>query len=170
MAQRKPYVSKPSAERLVCDATLEYDEGGELHPRGPYLQLSDLANATDARGRAILAAAIYLHGSPALRGSRAHDNCFENYDGGEVVAELVRQAEADPRLHGAIAADFGGTFPAQWEQTRRDQERMTDSQRQLIALRLASPKRAEAGRTIAAQADAAHLPLFIAANEPGLFA
>lgn len=40
--------------------------------------------------------------------------------------------------------------------------------RQRIALRLASPMRADPGRYIAAQADAGHLPLFIAANEPVL--
>lgn len=38
--------------------------------------------------------------------------------------------------------------------------------RQRIALRLASPMRADPGRIIAGQADAGHLPLFIAANEP----
>lgn len=41
--------------------------------------------------------------------------------------------------------------------------------RQALRLRLAGPKRAEAGRPIAGQADAAHLPLFTAANEPRLF-
>lgn len=42
-------------------------------------------------------------------------------------------------------------------------------ERALIALRLASPKRAEPDRVIAPQADAGHLPLFIAADEPRLF-
>lgn len=41
--------------------------------------------------------------------------------------------------------------------------------RQLIALRLASPKRASAGKPIEQQQDAAHLPLFVHANEPTLF-
>lgn len=40
---------------------------------------------------------------------------------------------------------------------------------QRVALRLASPKRANAGRVVEPQADAAHLPLFIAADEPRLF-
>lgn len=44
-----------------------------------------------------------------------------------------------------------------------------DRERQLIRLKLASPMRAPAGRVIAAQADAAHLDLFRAANEPTLF-
>lgn len=44
----------------------------------------------------------------------------------------------------------------------------TEKQRQIIALRLASPKRADAGKPVADQHDAAHLPLFVAANEPGL--
>lgn len=35
----------------------------------------------------------------------------------------------------------------------------------IIALRLASPKRADPGRVIVDQADAGHLPLFGAANE-----
>jgi hypothetical protein len=38
--------------------------------------------------------------------------------------------------------------------------------RQLIALRLSSPKRADAGAVLTVQDDAGHLPLFIAANEP----
>jgi len=40
-----------------------------------------------------------------------------------------------------------------------------DGERQLLALRIASPLRTPTGRD---QADAAHLPLFIAANEPVL--
>lgn len=44
-----------------------------------------------------------------------------------------------------------------------------DYARKIIALRLASPKRAEAGHVIASQADAGHLPLFVAADEPSLF-
>lgn len=38
-----------------------------------------------------------------------------------------------------------------------------------IALRLAAPKRADAGRYLAAQDDASDCPLFRAANEPRLF-
>lgn len=41
--------------------------------------------------------------------------------------------------------------------------------RDIIALRLASPKRADAGRIVEQQQDAAHLPLFVHANEPKLF-
>lgn len=43
-----------------------------------------------------------------------------------------------------------------------------ERERQRIALRLASPKRADAGAIVVDQADAGHLPLFIAANEPVL--
>jgi hypothetical protein len=44
----------------------------------------------------------------------------------------------------------------------------TERERQLIALRLASPKRADAARIVSDQQDAGHLPLFIAADEPPL--
>lgn len=44
----------------------------------------------------------------------------------------------------------------------------TEKERQIIALKLVSPMRAPAGRVIASQSDAAHLPLFIEANEPRL--
>ena len=37
-----------------------------------------------------------------------------------------------------------------------------------LELRLKSPKRADAGKQPAGQRDVNHLPLFIAANEPGL--
>ncbi len=39
-------------------------------------------------------------------------------------------------------------------------------QRERVALAIASPKRAEPGRYLTGQADAGHLPLFIAAAEP----
>lgn len=42
----------------------------------------------------------------------------------------------------------------------------SERERQEIALRLASPKRANAGAAIEQQQDAAHLPLFVHANEP----
>lgn len=45
---------------------------------------------------------------------------------------------------------------------------ITDRDRQLVALKLAAPMRAAAGKVIASQSDAAHLPLFIEANEPRL--
>lgn len=45
---------------------------------------------------------------------------------------------------------------------------LSERDRQVIALRLASPKRANAGATIEQQQDAAHLPLFVHANEPSL--
>lgn len=44
-----------------------------------------------------------------------------------------------------------------------------DRQRLELELRLKSPKRANPGKAPAPQADAGHLPLFVAANEPELF-
>lgn len=44
----------------------------------------------------------------------------------------------------------------------------TERERQLLQLALRSPKRADPSRAPAAQADAGHLPLFIAASEPRL--
>ncbi len=49
-----------------------------------------------------------------------------------------------------------------------EQRAPSAQERQLIALRLASPKRADAGRYLMGQHDAGALPLFIAGNEPGL--
>ena len=43
-----------------------------------------------------------------------------------------------------------------------------DEAQRIIAMRLASPKRADAGAVIVPQQDAGHLPLFVAANEPRL--
>ena len=45
---------------------------------------------------------------------------------------------------------------------------LSERDRQLIALRLKSPKRADPDAAAAPQADAAHLPLFVAADEPKL--
>ena len=47
-------------------------------------------------------------------------------------------------------------------------EAITDRDRQLVALKLASPLRAPANRCIPDQQDHGHLPLFVAANEPKL--
>lgn len=44
----------------------------------------------------------------------------------------------------------------------------SDRDRQLVELRLRSPKRADAGKAPPAQHDAGHLPLFVAGNEPRL--
>jgi hypothetical protein len=46
---------------------------------------------------------------------------------------------------------------------------LTEREREIVRLRLASPKRASAGKPIEQQQDAAHLPLFVHANEPELF-
>jgi hypothetical protein len=45
-----------------------------------------------------------------------------------------------------------------------------DRQRLELELRLRGPKRANPGKAPEPQADAGHLPLFVAANEPELFA
>jgi hypothetical protein len=71
-----------------------------------------------------------------------------------------RDGRADGRAHrpamlAAITGDPDAVAPADAERAR-----------ELIALRLASPKRAEAGKPIEQQQDAAHLPLFVHANEP----
>ena len=45
----------------------------------------------------------------------------------------------------------------------------SDRDRELLALKLASPMRSSAGCVVEDQADAGHLPLFVAASEPTLF-
>lgn len=63
-------------------------------------------------------------------------------------------------MNGGIAQAVRAAASADPQMTR---------QAQLIALRLAAPKRADAGKIIAVQDDASDCPLFIAANEPRLF-
>ncbi len=46
--------------------------------------------------------------------TRAMDTCFEMYDGGAVVAALVRRARLDRALYVAIAIDWSGRFPTEW--------------------------------------------------------
>jgi hypothetical protein len=162
--KRKPYVSRSDAEQRARAAQAELEAHEYCAPRGPYFRLSSLAIDTDTAGRIAIAAAAYRVGGRELRGSRAHDNCFEMGDGDAVVAALVRMADVDAVLHAAIAADFGGTFPASWRDTERQAKRLADRQRQEIELRLRSPMRPGA---VDAK-DAAHLPLFVAANEPRL--
>jgi hypothetical protein len=99
---------------LVISAGVELEQHEYLEGECEYFQLGALANETDAIGRANIAEACYLYGTRELRGSRAFDNCFENGDGDQVVAELTRRADRDPKLHAAIRADFSGTYPASW--------------------------------------------------------
>jgi hypothetical protein len=73
-----------------------------------------------------------------------------------------------PYLTPAELADATGDYAAAGL-SGPGQRAPNERELQLIALRLASPKRANAGRTIEAQADAGHLPLFIAADESRLF-
>ena len=49
--------------------------------------------------------------------SRAHDNCFEMYDGALVVTALMRQAETDPHLLAAIKRQFSIAGIGLWETT-----------------------------------------------------
>jgi hypothetical protein len=58
--------------------------------------------------------------------------------------------------------------PASWTGPEAEAPR-NERDRETVALRLASPKRAGPGQLLVDQADAAHLPLFVAANEPRLF-
>jgi hypothetical protein len=60
-----------------------------------------------------------------------------------------------PAMLAAITGDLEAVAPADAAKAR-----------EIIALRLAAPKRAEAGKPIEQQQDAAHLPLFVHANEP----
>lgn len=64
-------------------------------------------------------------------------------------------ASMPPALLAALTDDLEAVAPV-------DQARA----REIIALRLAAPKRAEAGKHVEQQQDAAHLPLFVNANEP----
>lgn len=110
-------MTKPNPAAIitrVIGAAADIERNEYPAATGPYFSLSDLANSTGTAGRIEIAAACYLHGNEALRGSRAFDNCFENGDGKAVAAELARRAETDARLMAAICADFGGTFPATW--------------------------------------------------------
>jgi hypothetical protein len=57
--------------------------------------LSRLNDPENFAGRVNYAAKVIAEGRNT---SRAFDNCFENYDGDEVAAALVRRAEKNPRL------------------------------------------------------------------------
>lgn len=134
---------------------------GELRE---YEQLAIDANSCGLQFRQELARAIFLAGNSAMRSSRAFDNCFENSDGDKVVHFLVNRARVDDELEAAIARDFGGIFPAKWHATA---ERVAGEEKaaQLLELRAKAPLRSK-GKPVA---DAAHLPLFVAAAEPRLF-
>jgi cystathionine beta-lyase family protein involved in aluminum resistance len=60
-------------------------------------------------------AASYI--TKGIRNSRTLDSCFEMYDGDFVVTVLVRRAMKNPKLHAAIAKEWGGEFPQQWLET-----------------------------------------------------
>jgi hypothetical protein len=60
-----------------------------------------------------------------------------------------------PAMLAAIMGEPEAVAPADGERARA-----------IIALRLNAPKRGLTGKPIEQQADAAHLPLFVAANEP----
>lgn len=109
-----PKLTPDKIALLVIRASNDIERNEYCDAGAPYDCLIDFTNRTDTRGRIEVATAIYLRDMRQLRGSRAFDNCFENGDGDAVVAELTRRADADPRLHAAIVADFGGTYPASW--------------------------------------------------------
>lgn len=57
--------------------------------------MSALNRPDNFAGRVNYAAAVIANGRST---SRAFDNCFENHDGDEVAAALVRRAHRNPRL------------------------------------------------------------------------
>ncbi len=69
----------------------------------------------------------------------------------------------------AVLCAAGHTHHPRCLDPRSQHGRITERDRQTVALLLASPKRADPRAIVADQADAAHLPLFVAANEPTLF-
>lgn len=64
--------------------------------------------------RVNFAAAYMVRG---ITNSRALDNCFEMFDGDLVVTALVRRAMKNPKLHAAIAKQWGAQFPQSWLDT-----------------------------------------------------
>jgi hypothetical protein len=81
--------------------------------------------------------------------------------GARIVGKLDLPRSVPPiptHLLAAATGDLGAVTPEDVERARA-----------IIALRLASPKRASGGKPIEQQQDAAHLPLFVHTNEPTLF-
>jgi hypothetical protein len=71
------------------------------------------------------------------------------------VGQLMAVQPIAPAMLAAIMNDARACAPDTSERAR-----------EIIALRLASPKRSNAGQPVEQQQDAAHLPLFVHANEP----
>jgi len=90
--------------------------------------MSKVHDAGSYQARVNYAALCIMRGTR----SRAFDSCFEMFDGDAVVTALVRRASKNPKLHDAIARDWGGVFPALWEDTARKYE--ATPTRQLAAL------------------------------------
>lgn len=79
--------------------------------------------------------------------------------GARIVGRLDLPRSVPPISPGTLAAIMG-------DQDAAGGPDMRERHAQEIALRLASPKRGEPSKSIEQQQDAAHLPLFVHANEP----
>ena len=139
-----------------------------------YSSLNDPANLI---GR-IEAAAFHIRNDKGLN-SRELDNCFENGDGDKVLSALVGRAFTDKRLAANLPiymcpvrlaeeqAKWAAMTAPDWsaiDNREAEARAKADRDRLLIRVMQSSPNR----KTVP-QADAGHLPLFIAANEPTLF-
>lgn len=79
--------------------------------------------------------------------------------GARIVGKLdLPRPSIAPHMLAAITGDLDAVSPEDAERAR-----------QIMGLRLNAPKRSEAGKPVEQQQDAAHLPLFVHANEPKLF-
>lgn len=107
-------MNKAQLIHLVIDANSECERCEYSQAGGPYDRLSVAMNQASLATRIDAAELMYLH-APALRGTRAFDNCFEQGDGREVAKVLTIRSRENPQLRAAIARDFGGEFPRLWE-------------------------------------------------------
>ena len=98
--------------------------------------------------------------------SRRRNSCYENNDGDLVVVALVRRARKNPKLHAAIAKEWGGTFPQHWydlaekyENTHtRDLPVLARKMREEAEVAWEKQKQARVERDRQASADQAPLP------------
>ncbi len=118
-----------------------------------------------------------LSGEIAGMGTRKLDECFEMGDGHHVAAIMIDRLRSEPAIARAVlngeraVRDQNQIFTARARRylspamiaaaESATANRVTnDRARQMIALRLASPKRADAGRAIDPQDNTDALPLF----------
>jgi hypothetical protein len=105
----------------------------------------------------------FIRGWKAERGDADAKAALTGHEAEAKGAAAAReQARTVPPIAPALLAAATGDLDAVAPED-------ADKARQIIALRAAAPKRSEAGKAVEPQQDAAHLPLFIAANEPRLF-